>query len=120
MSETYLDRFFSDLELRYAGQNEFLQAVRELDNDCLSTRILMEPDGFVPQYDTNTSSMLAKSCVSLFQAESSPATAPAPNHRLRSFGCAESWRFQLRLPHPSADSNIPFLSLLLSGSGFIK
>ncbi|MEZ5488721.1 MAG: NADP-specific glutamate dehydrogenase [Gammaproteobacteria bacterium] len=33
MSETYFDRFFADLEKRYAGQNEFLQAVREVLND---------------------------------------------------------------------------------------
>ena len=63
---------------------------------------------------------MAKSCVSRFQAEGYPATAPAPNHRLGSFGCAESCRFQPRLPHPTADCDIPFLSFLLSGSGFVK
>ena len=36
-------------------------------------------------------------------AEWLPAAVPAPNHRLRSFGCAESWRFQIHLPHPLAD-----------------
>ena len=42
-----------------------------------------------------------------------------PITRLGSFGCAESWRFQIRLPHPLADCKFSFFLLVIE-SGVVE